>query len=338
MADSSRFPRAILLGLLALLVVQAVIVGLQVHGLSRAVGDARLGIVAPPIVAQTLSERADALPGRPVDASPVAGEASALDAVGNGTLDGAVVVDFRADTDVLLVSAKADPEAVAGLRAQVSGVSASYDRSLTVREVAPAHHPDAWRGLPSVLTLCWVAAGLMAAAALTIVRGPVAPSWGAGAERLAVLAVVGVLLGLGGAAAAEVESGGPLLGLTVVGAAVVIATSWTTLALERLAGLFGIALAVALAVVYAGSLVTLSDPRRLSTPWSVLAPWTIQVAGSTGTDDLMFAAHGFPWRAVAVLAAWSAVAVLILVLARREAPASDDGRRPPAAVWSGGSD
>lgn len=310
------FSRPVVATLVVLLAVQVIMLALQVWDHGAGPRDVPVGVTGPVLVAQALAGRAA---GR-LDATVVTDLGAGRAAVRDGDLVAVVSIDVGAAQDQLLVSSVAGPELNRYVTAQVRPVSASYGRSLVVTEVPPTRDAGTPRALPFVLVLLWMLLGVVAAAVLTIVRGPVAASWGAGAGRLAALAGVGAVLGLGIALACSLWLAGGLVLLWVTGSVTVLVAAWVTLSLESLVGLLGIGVAATFLVGLATPLATLTDPLLLPVPWSWVESWTPHLASLTLARQAVHFGGAPSFRAVALLAVWATVPALALVVARRVRP------------------
>lgn len=284
--------------------------------------EAVLAVAGPILVAQAIAERADALPGRPFDARVLPEGTSPRASIADGTAQLGLTIDFRLDHDLLAVSTTTDPDLVAAYQALLEAVGASYGRTLSTQQVPPSGGDGAARGLPYVLTLLWVLAGLALAVGLSLWRGPVASTTARGAARLAWLGAGAVLLGVVVAVVAPGVGAGETWWIALLGALVAVVTSWSVLALESLLGLGGLALGVALLVGLSVPLLTHAEPSTLPAPWSALAPWTPHGAAlQLARRHLFFAQHA-DLRSWAVLLAWAGIAIVVLIGSRLVRPAA----------------
>lgn len=288
--------------------------------------EAVLAISGPALVAQAIATRADALPGHPFDARVLPEGDPSARSVAAGIAQAGLMIDFRLDRDVLVVSTTTDPDLVAEYRVLLEAIDSSYGRTLRTQTVPPAGAEDAPRGLPYVLTFLWVLLGVGLAVGLSLWRGPVAATTARGAERLIGLGACGVLVGVLGAVVAPDIATGEVVWVAALGALVVLVTSWLVLAFEAVLGLGGLALMTAVLVGLSTPLLTFTEPSTLPSPWAELAPWTPHGAAfRLARQHVFFGVHA-DIRSWAVLLAWSSIAVVALVGARWVRPPSTYAR------------
>ncbi|MGK5733847.1 DUF3533 domain-containing protein, partial [Streptomyces sp. URMC 124] len=251
--------RSAVTGRAAVLVIGALV--LQLAFIASYVGafhdprprEVALGLVAPRPIGAQLEERLDRLPGRPLDVRTVdGGEPAATVGIRNRDLDAALVVDPRGTTDTLLVAGGAGASLAQATEAVLARAEAVEGRTVRVRDVAPAAAGDA-RGLTAFyLVVGWCVGGYLCAAILAISAGARPANPHRAVIRLGALALYAVAAGLlGTLIAGPVLDAlpGSILGLWGLGALVVLAVGATTLALQGLAGIVGIGLAIAIVVV-----------------------------------------------------------------------------------------
>jgi hypothetical protein len=311
------FPRPVVILCLVILSMHAVLVS-QLVAREPAPHEVTVGVSAPPIIAQALTERANALPGRPLTASPLADPEQARATVHHGTNAAAVAVDLAGPSDRLYVSSAGDPELNDAVEVRVRALSASYGRGLEVVTVPPASNPAVSRAVPYALTTAWIVIGFALAAGMSLLRGPLPRSWRAGAERAAGLALAAAAIALPVAVMAMPLDDVHLAGLWAVGTGVMVASAWTTLACESLAGLAGLGVATLIYLLLAPPMAALRDLRLMPEPWTTVTPMTLHGAGLEiigrlvhfGTDGLL--------KPTLVVAAWIGLPLLTMVVARRE--------------------
>jgi hypothetical protein len=288
-----------------------------------------IAVSGPAIVAQEAVRRANSLARHPVearvldagDAGLVADDRAARDLVRSGEAAAAVVIDLRESADVILVGSWLPDEVSRALVEDAGAVSASYGRTLRVEAVQPPN--PASPHLPARLVALLVAAGVGLAVAVSLWRGPVARTVAEGAARLAVTSAVGCLMGV--AVAVLVDTTRPV-GTALTCAVTVSASAWLVLAAESLLGLAGLGLATGLLLGPVGLLLGGADPAYLPSPW-----WEVDRLGPHQAS-LRLLQHDVMGIDVAearwwiVLAAWPVIALLTLLAARQERPAT---RRQP---------
>jgi hypothetical protein len=317
------FPRSVIVVCLTVLALEAIVLVSQL-GRDPAPHGLRLAIAAPGVVAQGLADQANALPGRPFRAQvlaqvdPAATTRAARGAVRNGSSFAAVALDLRAGTDTLFVSTVADADLNRVVRARVAATENSYGRGLTVIAVAPSRNPGVGRSAAYLLTALWVVAGFVCTAVLTLVRGPVARTFRLAAARVVGLAGASAVLSALIAVLARLVVDVNLPLLWVLGTAAMLASAWTTLALESLARLAGLGLATTLFVLLAGPLFALNDPQLQPWPWSLVTPWTLHGAVLELANHLVHFDAAPVLRVMLVLAAWIGLPLLTAAVARRE--------------------
>ena len=200
-----------------------------------------------------LVSQLDGLPGDPLHVKHTSTEeADGLRMVRHRDVDGALIVDGSGTQDTLLVATGGGTSTAEVLAQLMLSVEAAQNRTLDVRDVAPAAAGDA-RGLTSFfLVIGWVVGGYLCAAVLAISAGSRASTVSRALFRLGALLIFSLLSGLGGAVIVGPVLDalpGRLVALALVGALVVFATGAVTLALQALLGAAGIGLTLLIVVV-----------------------------------------------------------------------------------------
>ncbi|MFH7596116.1 DUF3533 domain-containing protein [Streptomyces racemochromogenes] len=294
-----------------------------------------LAVAAPsqPLAART-AERLGALPGEPLAPRAVADEATALAQIRNREVDGALIVDPARPTDRLLVASGAGASLSQALEQVVGLAEKSQGRGLAVVDVAPAGRGDS-RGLSSFyLVVGWCVGGYLCAAILAISAGARPANVHRAVIRLGALLLYAIVAGLLGAVIAGPVLGalpGSITALWGLGTLVVFAVGALTLALQGLAGVVGIGLAILLVVVLGNPSAGGAYPYPLLPPfWRAIGPALPPGAGTyTGRSIAYFQGNGAAGPLL-VLSAWAvagSAVTLACALARRG--------RPGAAVGSG---
>ena len=303
---------------LALAALQLVVlVSLAVAGPDSDPHRAPLAIVAPPVVAKVLVDQMDAGPGRPIDAGALSTAADARAGVRDGRVVAAVVVDLAADGDILYVTSARGMGLVTAVRRPVAAAESPFGRSTTVRDLVPARDGD--RGARGVFAIVGVAVllGFIVPIVITWLRGPVARTFALGSLRVIIVVAVSILLGLVAAVAGSARYDGGPGTWWLIGTLAVLAVATTTMALESVFGVLGIGLASTLFVLLGAPLVRLTDPLLLPQPWATITPWMpIGAALDAATGQAYF--EGPDRRPLLVLTTWIVLAVLVMVIARRE--------------------
>jgi hypothetical protein len=265
-----------------------------------------------------LVEQLDTLPGRPLDARPVASAEEARRLIEDRTLYGVLIVDPRTPADRLLVASGGGSPVADALEEVVGRAEARQGRQLRTVDLVPVERGDA-RGLSSFyLIVGWCVGGYLCAAILAVGYGARPANLPRAVIRLLALAVYAVLLGLLGAVVI-----GPVLGalpgsvtaLWWLGALVVFATGATTFAFQGAFGIIGIGLTVLVVVIAGNPSAGGAYPYPLlPTFWREIGPALIPGAGTWTARSVAY----FDGRAVAgpllVLGAWALGGTLLTLL------------------------
>ncbi|MFF4370966.1 DUF3533 domain-containing protein [Streptomyces sp. NPDC001594] len=294
-----------------------------------------LAVAAPaePVAAQA-AQRLAALPGKPLDPRAVADEATALARIRNREVDGALIVDPARPNDRLLVASGAGASLSQALEQIVGAAEKSQGRGLTVVDVAPADRGDS-RGLSSFyLVVGWCVGGYLCAAILAISAGARPANIHRALIRLGALLLYAIAAGLLGAVIAGPVLGalpGSIAALWGLGTLVVFAVGALTLALQGLAGVVGIGLAILLVVVFGNPSAGGAYPYPLLPPfWRAIGPAMPPGAGTFAARSVAYFRGNGAAGPMLVLSAW-AVAGAAVTLACARARRG----RPGAAVGSG---
>ncbi|GHF40935.1 membrane protein [Streptomyces mashuensis] len=292
--------------------------------------DVALGVVAPAQVAAQVTERLGALPGDPLDPRRLPDEAEARRQLHARDIDAALVVDPRGTKDTLLVASGSGASLAQATETVLTRAEKAQGREVRVVDTAPAAAGDA-RGLTSFyLVVGWCVGGYLCAAILAISAGARPANVHRAVIRLAALAVYAVVAGLLGALIAGPVLDalpGSVLGLWGLGALVVFAVGATTLALQGLAGIVGIGLAIGIVVVLGNPSAGGAYPYPLLPPfWRAIGPALPPGAGTWTARSIAYFGGEAVLGPLLVLAAWAAAgtAVALVCAARR-------GRRTAAA-------
>ncbi|MFF4582749.1 DUF3533 domain-containing protein [Streptomyces sp. NPDC001389] len=288
---------------------------------------------AEPVAAQ-VAQRLGALPGKPLDPRPVADEATALAQVGNRDVDGALIVDPARPNDRLLVASGAGASLSQALEQIVGLAEKSRGRGVVVVDVAPAGQGDS-RGLSSFyLVIGWCVGGYLCAAILAISAGARPANSARAVIRLGVLLLYSIAAGLLGTVVAGPVLGalpGPVMALWGLGTLVVFAVGALTLALQGLAGVVGIGLAILLVVVLGNPSAGGAYPYPLLPPfWRAIGPALPPGAGTYAARSLTYFRGNGAAGPMLVLAAWAVAGAAVTLVCG----AARHGR-PGAAVGSG---
>lgn len=298
---------------------------------------APIRIVAPQVVATALVARANTLSGGPLHAEALSTAREARESVRAGRSVAAIVVDLTAQTDTLYVASANGSDLNRAVRAQVDAIERSYGREVVVRDLVPARDGRGGQLGVYLITAICILIGFGVAIAIAWRRGPVAPSLARGTVRLGVAAGVSVGVGLLVGIVGSLRYDGGFVGWWLLGTLTVLAAAATTMALESVFGVLGIGVATTLFVIEGAPLLRLTPLLLLPDPWAAITPWLPYGSSlAAGTGQAYFG--GSPPRALLVLAVWIAVAVLTLLVARFERPASatrDWPFVPIKSSWAG---
>ncbi|MEU3406313.1 DUF3533 domain-containing protein [Streptomyces sp. NPDC006670] len=294
-----------------------------------------LAVAAPaePVAAQA-AQRLGALPGKPLDPRAVADEATALARIRNREVDGALIVDPARPNDRLLVASGAGASLSQALEQIVGAAEKSQGRGLTVVDVAPADRGDS-RGLSSFyLVVGWCVGGYLCAAILAISAGARPANIHRALIRLGALLLYAIAAGLLGAVIAGPVLGalpGSIAALWGLGTLVVFAVGALTLALQGLAGVVGIGLAILLVVVFGNPSAGGAYPYPLLPPfWRAIGPAMPPGAGTFAARSVAYFRGNGAAGPMLVLSAWAVAGAAVTL-----ACAGARRGRPGAAVGSG---
>ena len=276
----------------ALLLVPVVLLLLHAARAEPRPHDVPVAVQAPPVVAEAVVARLDALPVSTVRAQVLAEDVDPQEPVRRGSEAAVVVVDLRVAQDRLLVSSMADPRLRDVLEDLAQRVGSPLGRTSRTVEVAPERGEAFGRDVVAASAATWVLAGVLLGVVAGVLLGVVAGVRGGRVlvVRVLVVRVLAVSVGTGplvallvwGATGAPGGAGpGPerLLAWWALGAGVTGATALVTAGLERVGGPWGAAVAGLLVLALGGPLVTGRDPRLLPEPWPALAGATVHGAG-----------------------------------------------------------
>ncbi|MFJ4692656.1 DUF3533 domain-containing protein [Streptomyces sp. NPDC088766] len=281
--------------------------------------DVPFGVVAPRAVAERTVTRLAGLPGGPLDPRTVADRAAARKQILDRKIDGALIVDPAGTTDTLLVATGGGRALATTLETLVTRVEKSENRTVRTVDVAPADTGDA-NGLTSFyVTVGWCVGGYLCASIMTISAGAARSTPRRATIRLAAMALVALLGGLGGALIA-----GPVLGalpgsfpaLWGLGALIVFAVGAATLACQAVFGLAGIGLAILIVVILGNPSAGGALPPPLLPPfWKAIGPALPPGAGTWAARSIAYFEGNAMTSALLVLSAWAVAGTAITLLA-----------------------
>ena len=297
----------------------------------------RLGVAAPgaPHEASVVAGRLDSLPGRPLSATTEPSEAAGVSAIRNRALDGALIVSTSGRSDRLLVASAEGGALSQALQTVVTRVEQSQGRQVTTQDIVAASSGDA-RGLSAFyLVVGWMVGGYLVASILGISAGSRPANTRRLLIRIGALLVYSIAAGLGGALLVynivPGLPGGHLLALWGLGTLLVFAVAVFTTALQVLAGIVGIGLAIIIFVVLGNPSAGGAYPWPLLPGfWRAIGPWLPPGAGVEADRGITyFSGHGV-LVSLFVLAGYAlaGLVVSVVVVARSERtrkPLSDLG-------------
>ncbi|RSS68318.1 DUF3533 domain-containing protein [Streptomyces sp. WAC06614] len=275
-----------------------------------------LAVVTPlaPLTEQSV-QRLASLPGDPVDPRAVADEATAVRQIRDREVDGALIVDPAGKVDRLLVASGGGTSVADALQAVVGLAERAQQRTAEVVDVAPAARGDN-RGLSSFyLAVGWCVGGYLCAAILAISAGARPANAHRALIRLASLLAYAVVAGLLGAVIAGPVLDalpGSLWGLWGLGTLVVFAVGALTLALQGLAGVVGIGLAILLVVVLGNPSAGGAYGYPLLPPfWRGIGPYLPPGAGTWTARSIAYFRGNDVTGSLLVLSAWAVLGAAV---------------------------
>ena len=270
--------------------------------------------------------RLNQLPGHPVKARSAADASAARALLNDRTVYGILLLG-PGNSDRLQVTSAAGAAVSTALVSIATGVDQSQSRTVVVTDVIPAGRGDA-RGLSAFYVVVgWMVGGYLVAAILGIAKGSRPTSRNRGLIRLAAVALYAIVSGLGGALIAETilsALSGQFLALWWLGALLVFAVGAFTMALQVLADIVGIGLAILIFVVLGNPSAGGAYPSVLLPPfWSAIGPWLPPGAGTEAVRTIVYFPAASVNRPLWTLGAYALVGVVVtmLVAAFRPAPA-----------------
>jgi hypothetical protein len=327
----------------ALLAVQVIaVVATVALGGRGELQNAPVAITGPPVVAQALATQVDALTGHPVEAVAVASTDEAKRAVVEGRAVAAVDVDVRLDRATVLVASVQGQATVDAIEQVARRVSEPFAAEVAADDVASV--PAGSWGRPAMIgaVVFCLLAGFGSAVAVTWLRGPVAGTLRGGVRRAVAASMVAAVVGGVVAAVVSAVVGGSVVDWWVVASLTMLVAHLVTAAFESLWDELGLGLAALTGVLAALPAVRVGDAYLVPDPWRTLDPWLVHGASLQAASRTAWFGGAGIWSPVAVLAAWGAIACLVMIVARRErgrgTPTPGPGGRARAresrAPWS----
>ncbi|WUV82972.1 SNG1 family protein [Streptomyces sp. NBC_01476] len=276
-----------------------------------------LAVVAPAPAQAALVGRLNALPGRPLSARPARSPAQARAMVLDRRVDAALVVTPGAAPDRLVVASAGGPSGVQAL--QLVFEKAEGPRSVMLTDLRPPHSADG-RGLSSFyLVLGVIIGGYLASAALSASFGARPANPHRTVIRLAALAGLAVVSGLGGAIIVDLVFDalpGHFATLWWIAVLTSFAAAAAGMAFQVLLGSAGIALSVLIFVILGNPSAGGVYPAALLPPfWRDIGPALPNGAGVTLVRNYVYFGGHHTSTAWWVVSAWAAGGVLVSCVA-----------------------
>ncbi|HLL37692.1 MAG TPA: DUF3533 domain-containing protein, partial [Streptomyces sp.] len=222
-------------------------------------------------------------------------------------------------TDTLLVASGGGTVLATALEHLTTTLEKAERRTVRVVDVAPASPKD-FDGLSSFyLVVGWCVGGYLCASILAISTGARPANPRRAAIRLATMAAVSIVGGLGGALIV-----GPILdalpgsvaALWGLGALITFAVGAATLALQGLFGIVGIGLAILLVVIAGNPSAGGAFPLPMLPPfWEAIGPALPPGAGTWTARSIAYFDGNATLGPLLVLSAWAAAGILITLAA-----------------------
>ncbi|WP_328441383.1 DUF3533 domain-containing protein [Streptomyces sp. NBC_00444] len=281
--------------------------------------DVPFGVVAPQVAAEQAVTRLERLPGSPLDPRAVADAATAREQILNRDIDGALIIDPAGTTDTLLVATGGGTVLATALETITTTLEKAEQRTVRVVDVAPAS-PQDFDGLSSFyLVVGWCVGGYLCASILAISSGARPADPRRAAIRLAVMALVSIVGGLGGAVIV-----GPILGalpgsvaaLWGLGALITFAVGAATLALQGVFGIVGVGLSILIVVIAGNPSAGGAFPLPMLPPfWQAIGPALPPGAGTWAARSIAYFKGNDTTASLLVLSAWAAAGIAITMAA-----------------------
>ncbi|MFH8885668.1 ABC transporter permease [Streptomyces californicus] len=291
-------------------------------------------LVAPSAVERDLVARLDALPGDPLQVTPVESRAQARARLLDRRTDAALVVDPASRADTLIVASAGGPSATTAAVEILQKVARAQDRTIVVRDIRPPAAGDS-RGLSSFyIVLSWTIGGYLAASALNMAAGSKKPTLRRTLVRLAAMLPYGFVSGIGGAIIV-----GPVLDclpgafweLVGIGTLVVFASGAVGVALQSVAGTVGLGLTILIFTILGNPSSGGVYPASLLPPfWSAIGQALPPGAGTTVVRNTVYFDGNATTGALWILGAWAFGGIVVAVLAAALRASRTTRKTPPA--------
>ncbi|MET8773363.1 DUF3533 domain-containing protein, partial [Streptomyces sp. NPDC004658] len=280
--------------------------------------DVPFGVVAPQQVSTRLVTELENLPGDPLDPRSVTDAATARRQILNREIDGALIVNPRGTTDIVLVASGGGTVLATSLTKIIKEADLTEHRTARAVDVAPASKQD-FDGLSSFyLAVGWCVGGYLCASILAISAGSRPANRQRAVIRTGVMALYSIAGGIGGAIIIGPILGalpGSFWGMSGLGALTVFAVGMITLALEALTGIVGIGLAVLIVVIAGNPSAGGAFPLpMLPDFWRAIGPALPPGASTWTARSIAYFRGNAVTGPLLVLSAWAVVGTVITLL------------------------
>jgi len=262
--------------LLAALLVSTVWVGWASFE-GRQLRGAPIVLVGPDVVTVPLAEQLQNARGPAVVVHAESDAREAREDLAHGRVLGLLTLDLASTVDLLVLPANLSRDLDRFLVDEVRAEVRMYDRTVRI-ERSPDGSADA--GGSPLLAMGAVALGFLIVSAISVVRGPMAPTLATGVLRFFVLLGGSLVLAAGLGVTEHGVSAAWALGLACLGAGTV------TLVCELVSGLRALVAAAFLLAVVPMPLVVAGDRWLLAQPWSSVSNWALVGAASEAHPGL----------------------------------------------------
>ncbi|SIR77745.1 ABC transporter permease [Williamsia sterculiae] len=299
-------------------------------------------VVGSPPVAQKIAGDLNRLDGAPVRAVAATDLGAARDDLGHGRTSGVLVPDQTSDSDTLLIASAGGTSVGTALTKTIGAVDRARGRTVSVTDAVPLQSGDG-NGLTGFyLVVGWIIGGYLLAAVLGVLQGAKPAGPAAAARRLLVFVPYALASGILGAVVVGPVLGalhGDLLLLTAIGALTVMASAATTIALQTIFGIVGIAITIVIFVILGNPSAGGAYQASLLPPfWRAISSAIPNGAGTDAVRKSVYFAGTAIGPNIWTLVAYITVGVLItLVVSYRSStrgnpPADHDAAQPDRAL------
>ncbi|MFD0927540.1 YhgE/Pip domain-containing protein [Williamsia deligens] len=276
-------------------------------------------VVGSAPVGRATVDALDAVRSSPVHASVAVDLPTARDHLASGVASGVYIPDPMSTHDTLLIADAGGTSVGTALTKIFFGVATQRGRTLTIHDAVPLQPGDG-NGLTGFyLVVGWIIGGYLLAAVLGVVRGAKMTSARTASRRLVVVVLYALASGFLGAVIVgpilvALHTG--LLELTLLGALAVFASAATTIALQAMLGIVGIAVTIIVFVILGNPSAGGAYQAALLPPfWRAISAVIPNGAGTDAVRKLVyFHGHGVMsgiWVLIAYILVGTTVAILL---------------------------